>query len=237
MNIYLDIETIPTETPEHLAFLSEQVKAECEAAKAAVRAPGNYKDHAKITEYIEQARAALDADCTNKIATAIEKTSFDAAFGRVCCWSYAVEDDDPVTLGLWVAGEEKRMLEHLWGALSKVHSTSGTRPVLVGHNLIAFDLAFLWRRSVILGAKPPVWLPRNPKPWSESVADTMLMWAGDRGTISMDKLLRAMGLPPKSGSGADVWPMYQARKFLEIADYCADDVRRVRDIYKRLTFQ
>jgi hypothetical protein len=49
MKIYLDIETIPTQRPE----IQEHVKSN-------VKAPGNYKDPAKIAAYIENRRVSSE---------------------------------------------------------------------------------------------------------------------------------------------------------------------------------
>jgi hypothetical protein len=37
-------------------------------------------------------------------------------------------------------------------------------------------------------------------------------------------------------TGADVWPYVQAGRLDEVAEYCRQDVRRVREIYQRMTF-
>jgi DNA polymerase elongation subunit (family B) len=55
------------------------------------------------------------------------------------------------------------------------------RGVLVGHNIIGFDLPFMWKRCMVLGIKPPAWFPRNPSKYSsEMVRDTMLLWDQDQ---------------------------------------------------------
>ena len=77
----------------------------------------------------------------------------------------------------------------------------------------------------------------SAKPWSEEIADTMLMWSSDphkRG--SMDRICRALGLGGKGdfdGSMvAATWPVDPQK----VIDYCKQDVERTRQMFKRLTF-
>jgi predicted PolB exonuclease-like 3'-5' exonuclease len=109
---------------------------------------------------------------------------------------------------------------------------------LVGHNAIGFDIPFLWKRAMILGVKPPREFPRSPKPWGESVIDTMLLWdSQQRAGGSMDRICRLLGIPGKGDmDGSMVWPMYQAGRLTEIAHYCKGDVERTRSMHRRMTF-
>ena len=101
----------------------------------------------------------------------------------------------------------------------------------------AFDLPFIFRRAVILGVEPPMFLPRLPKAWDESVFDTMVQWAGHGNRISMDALCEALGIPGKDGmDGSMVCEAFLQGRIKEIAGYCRGDVHRTREIYKRLTF-
>ncbi len=111
---------------------------------------------------------------------------------------------------------------------------------IVGHNVAGFDLPFLKHRSLINSVKPPSQIIKAmaAKPWDSCIADTMLMWSSDsQKRASMDKLCRVFGIPGKGdfdGSMvADTWPVDPHK----VIEYCADDVRRTREIYKRLTFQ
>jgi hypothetical protein len=62
----------------------------------------------------------------------------------------------------------------------------------------------------------------------------MVSWAGNKGTISQDRLCDALGL---SGKGdfdgsmvADAWANGEHER---IADYCRSDVEKVRAIHRR----
>jgi hypothetical protein len=220
--IFIDIETVPDQRPGAV-----------EEIAATIKPPGVLKKAESIAEWERESKPGA-------VQEAWLKTALDGTYGQVCAISYAVDDREPV--GLFApdlsAQCETALLRQFVEDMRDMYSgTSGMRPVLCGHNLIGFDLPFIWRRCVIRGVKPPLWWPRSVKPWSDHVADTMLMWAGDRGTIGMDRLCKALGIAGKDGmTGADVWPMVQAGRIAEVSAYCSDDVRRTRAIYQRLTF-
>ena len=223
MNIFLDIETIPGQAPG----LRDELAAN-------IRPPGTLKKPESIAAWERDEKPAA-------VEEAWLNTALDGTYGQVCVIGLAVDDSEPVTFsneGDLSDGAEAELLLQAFAELSRLNrGTSGTRPVLIGHNLIGFDLPFLWRRAVVRRVRPPFWLPRTPKPWADNVADTMLMWAGDRGTIGLDRLCRALGIPGKDGmTGADVWPAVQAGQIDRVAEYCAADVERTRAVWRRLTW-
>ena len=91
---------------------------------------------------------------------------------------------------------------------------------------------------MVLGVKPPAFFPRNPKPWSEEVADTMLLWdAQQRAGGSMDRICRLMGIPGKGDmDGSKVWPAVLEGRMAEVAEYCRQDVERTRAMHRRMIF-
>ena len=240
MHIVIDIETVPVQVPAHVEAIRDEMAGKLSANLAQVRAPANYKDPAKIAEYVETERNRLrdlhDAD----VEKAILSTSFDGGYGQIVCVGWCIGDDEPQSMRVQdLSLEQERAMLRDWCALMQsLHGTSGTRPVLIGHNLLAFDLPFVWKRAMVHGIKPPFWLPRDPKPWSETVVDTMTYWAGTRDRISLDKLCRVLGVPGKGDgpTGADVWPMVQDGRLDDVAQYCRDDVVRTRAVFKRMTF-
>ena len=109
--------------------------------------------------------------------------------------------------------------------------------VWIGHNIRNFDLPFLYKRSVILGIKPPIDVPFSSGPSSKQVFDTMTEWAGWNKYISQDALCRLLGLPVKEGmTGADVYQYWQDGRYPEILEYNKRDVETVRAIHRRMTF-
>lgn len=214
MNVYLDIETIPTTDAEVIREL-----------KSTIAPPGNIKKQESIDAWMKENAESAANDL-------VAKTSFDGMYGRIACIAWAFGDGE-------IQSTSKDDSEA--DALRLLYSTISVNDTLtvVGHNVAGFDLPFLKHRSIILGIKPPPAIRRamNAKPWSEFIADTMLMWSDNRDKrASMDKLCRVLGIPGKDGFDgsmvAETWPVNPQK----VIDYCKDDVSRTRAIYKRLTF-
>lgn len=220
-SLYLDIETIPTQRADQRALVA-----------AGVKPPATLKNALTIAEWEEKRRPEATED-------AINATSFDGGLGQIICIGWAVDDEPAQSIqaeDLSLAGE-MAVLDEWFGRLKLIYSTNGQRPVIVGHNVIAFDLSFVWKRAIVHGVRPPMWFPRDPKPWADSVFDTMTQWAGARERISMDRLCLLLDLPGKGDiTGADVWPMVQAGRIDDVAAYCRDDVERTRALHRRMTF-
>ncbi|MGL4260780.1 MAG: ribonuclease H-like domain-containing protein [Afipia sp.] len=164
------------------------------------------------------------------------KTSFDATQGHICCIGWAVDDGEPFSDYIQTINDERDVLRCFFSDLHK-HFDVRRRPLFVGHNHVGFDLPFIYRRAVILGVEPPKFLPSVPRPWDESVYDTMYQWAGHGNRISMDALCHALGIPGKDGmDGSMVCDAFLQGRIAGIAEYCRGDVVRTREIYKRMTF-
>lgn len=219
--IFFDIETIPSQLPGVL-----------DEFKAAVQAPAQYKKPESIAEWLRENREAEGE-------AAWLKTSFDGGLGHVCCIGLAVDNESARSYQVPADayGNRNHEAEMLMAFFSDL--TDIGRSVLVGHNIIGFDLPFIWKRCMVLGVKPPQWFPRNPSKYSsEMVRDTMLLWDMEqRAGGSMDRLCKLLGIPGKGDiSGADVWPMVEAGDIEGVAEYCRADVERTRLMFKRMTF-
>ena len=209
--IFLDIETIPAQSPEVFAKFRDQIKP-----------PGNIKKQESIDAWI-----AENGDTAAQEAMA--KTSFDPALGHICTIGWAIDDQEPETAHASTVDQESQILRQFFLSLHPFHKLT-----FVGHNLGAFDLRFILCRSVVLGVPVPPSFPRDPKPWDKGVFDTMLAWAGSRGTVSMDKLCEALGLPGKDGfDGSMVAEAWAKGEHDRIAAYCADDVAKTREVWRR----
>lgn len=222
MLITLDIETCPSQ--------SEELRAEF---LANVKAPAQYKKPESIAEWLrENAEAEADA--------AWRKTSFDGAYGHVCVVGLALDDETPVAIynDDWHA-HEADVLRHVFDWIdSACMAQPNVRPMFVGHNLVEFDLRFIFQRAVVLGVKPSRFIPFSAKPWDDSVFDTMARWAGVKDRVKLDKLAKAFGLQGKGDiDGSQVWDYVRDGRISEIAEYCKHDVELARAIYKRMTFQ
>jgi predicted PolB exonuclease-like 3'-5' exonuclease len=236
MNIYLDLETIPAQNPKAITSL----RLEAEKEKLAIKAPSNYKDQAKIDEYIAAKRIEIDADFEQRY----RKTSFDGAVGQIVVASYAIDDNEPMVIYAsdW-KDSEQFILTSLYESLQSAYSpNSQMRPVFIGHNIVNFDLRFLLQRSIVVGVKPPMFIPFKAKPWDDVVFDTMTAWAGVGNRVSMAKLCEVFGIDSKGSEvdgdidGSKVWDYVQAGRIDDVATYCMHDVIRTRQIYKRINF-
>ncbi len=232
MNIYLDIETIPGQAPGIKEILAERVTP-----------PGNYKKAETIAAWEANEKPAL-------VEEAWLKTSFDGAFGHIAVASIAIGEEAPLTFyGADWPNNEREILLNLFNAIETAGGrelSGGTRQtgklVFVGHNVLNFDLRFIFQRAVMLGIRPPASIPFDAKPWGSEVFDTMTAWAGVRGTVSLDKLCKVFGIASKGSEiedeidGSKVWEFVKSGRIDDVAKYCAGDVERVRQIHKRLTF-
>jgi len=233
MNIYFDIETIPAQDPAAI----ELIKADIEKQKLLVKAPSNYKDVDKIVSYMKAELEKIDAD----FDATYRKTSFDGGLGQICCIGYAIDDNAPLAI---CGGSESDILNTFYQCLmDEYNPSSQQRPKFIGHNIVNFDLRFMFQRSVMNNVKPPMMIPFNAKPWDESIFDTMTAWAGHGNRVSLDKLCKIFNIPLKGSEigeeidGSMVWNFYQTGRIQDIAKYCAGDVDRTRQAYKRMTFQ
>ena len=226
VTIYLDIETCPAQDPA--------VKADF---LASVKAPGQYKKPESIAEWMKE-NAEAEAD------SAWRKTSFDGALGHICVIGLAFDDGHPVALHSpeWLK-DEAFILESFFTQIdARIAQQPNVRPVFVGHNVIDFDLRFIFQRAVMLGVRPSRHVPFSAKPWDDGVFDTMVRWAGTKDRVKLDKLAKAMGLQLKGSEigeeidGSKVWDFVRDGRIADVAKYCCGDIERTRGIHKRMTF-
>ena len=172
----------------------------------------------------------LEAQIQLDEAEIIKKLSLSAATAKILCICYAIEP--PVGSAVQVLeGEETEILQNFWKLAADCN-------LFVGHNILDFDLRFIYQRSVIHQIKPSRDLPfarfRNAP-----IYDTMHEWSKwGREHASLDLLSKTFGMPsPKESlDGSKVYPFYRAGRIAEIISYCKCDVDSVRQVYKRLTF-
>lgn len=235
MNLYIDIETIPTQRKDVCDYIEESMRDELSAALNAVKAPANYKDADKITAYCDERRAQLQSEFLDTLKQGIEKTGLDGSFGQVYCIGWAMDDDAPDSVhGM----DEPTVLQQFAQKLGKFNVFDS---VVIGHNVAAFDLRFLFQRYVVNGIRPPLVIARaiEAKPWEkEKVYDTMIQWGGTGNRTSLDKLCRALSIPSPKGEldGSKVWQWVQDGKGDEVADYCRRDVEATRAVHRRMRF-
>lgn len=212
--LFLDIETIPSQ--------SEAVK---DRISKTITPPGSMKKQETIdTWYKEKFPAVVDE--------AVAKTSFDGGKGHVVCIGidYSGNDHLKDTISIKNLDDEAQMLFRF----SELLRSFTDQPIIVGH-YVEFDIRFLWQRAICLGVKLPSWFPKDPKPWSNEVYDTMFKWAGAKNSIKLDELCFNLGLEGKGDvDGSMVAQMWLDGKHDEISKYCLEDVHKVRAIHQKM---
>lgn len=235
--VVFDIETIPTQDPRIRDLVIADAAEAHEKALAAVRAPSNYRDEVKIAAYVEETRARLCAEHEAAKDAALRTTSLDG-IGQIVVIGYAVDDAPVRTIAArdLTPEAEAEVLTSFFAEIHRQHRTE-YGVTLVGHNIVDFDLPFIWRRAMLHGMRPPPCIKRNVKPWDDRIFDTMREWAGQRGTIKLTKLARVLGFEPTStDSGADIRALVEAGRIDDVAAKCASDVEMTRQVFRRMTF-
>ena len=111
--------------------------------------------------------------------------------------------------------------------------------MLVGYNLIQFDVPYIRKRFFINGLTDYLTEKQGndvyAKPWDldDSIFDLMVAWKGSGYlTASMDEVAMAFGVATSNGgmSGNEVSNVYHAGGIDKIAEYCEEDVRVVAEI-------
>lgn len=221
MLITIDLETCPAQNP-----------AVREEIRQTIKAPAQYKKKESIEEWLKE-------NAESEAESAWRKTSFDGAHGHICVVGLAFDDEpaEAIYSTDWHA-DEATVLRELFARLNeRIECHRNVRPRFVGHNLVEFDLRFLFQRCVVLGVKPSPYIPFAAKPWDDGVYDTMLRWGARQGG-SLDKITKALGLGGKGDiDGSMVWDYVRDGRINEVADYCKSDVDLTRSLYKRMTFQ
>jgi len=224
MEIYLDIETIPQQPEaETKAEIAATIQAPAQMSKAETIAAW----HAGEGSYAGVKDAMIEET--------YRKTSFDGGKGEIISIAFAVGDDPVLCVHRGIYADESVMLRAAADAMLDI--LCGRSPFFIGHNIGGFDLKFLFQRYVINRINPQL----DFKHWGRHGSqyyDTMQAWAGYGNRVSQDNLCKALGIAgkPDDIDGSQVWDFYKAGKIERIAEYNADDVEKVRQIHKRLTF-
>ena len=232
MRIYFDIETVPS-----------QIMGAREAARAGVKPPGSYKKPETIAAWWQDEGEAA-------VERAYRAQALDASVGEIASISWAADDGD-VQTAIRAHGEDERivLVRFFAGVQSLIDAASiplangqdpwQPDPYFIAHNA-PFDLGFIWRRSAVLGIRPPWKMPTPAAREGKDYGCTMRLWAGPRDTISLDRLCTALGIQsPKSDDmdGGKVYDAWRAGELDRIAEYNRQDVLAVRAIWHRLNWE
>jgi len=176
---------------------------------------------------------------------AFRKTSLSGEFGRVLCIGLVIDEDsrEKRTVLGWddtakrFTSDEVRTLREWWDLLKDFDPSAD---LLIGHNILNFDLRFIYQRSVVNKIRPTVDLNFR-RYQSYPIFDTMHEWTkwNTQESISLDRLALVLGLQSSKTdeiSGDKVYDHYLKGNHLLICGYCLADVVLTREIYYRMTF-
>ncbi|MGA9997417.1 MAG: ribonuclease H-like domain-containing protein [Pyrinomonadaceae bacterium] len=134
--------------------------------------------------------------------------------------------------------DERRTLRSFWKILDDFNVG---RDLVIGHNLMDFDLPFLYKRSCINRIHPSVFFS-FARYRSAPIYDTMREWAHwnpQAAHISLVELadILKVGITKSEGmDGSRVYDEFLAGNHNRIAEYCLQDVRMLRAIFYRMVF-
>ena len=140
--------------------------------------------------------------------------------------------------GIDADGNEESEKKALTDFLTFMKSFDPEIDELVGHNIVGFDLPFIFQRCLVhcISARPFVNLADYNV---RGVFDTMRQWwLGDRRSrVSLDDIAWALGIESSKTAdveGSKVFDLYQQGRLAEIREYNLNDVRVTRKIYERM---
>jgi hypothetical protein len=230
MNIFIDIETVPSQHPDALT-----------AIRSTLRPPGTLKKPESIAAWwANEAEAAA--------VEAWRKQSLDGGTAGEVASIALCGEDGPGWVCCRAPGESESALLESFGLVvqTMIEQAACTgpdgrawpvgEPFFIAHNA-PFDLGYLWRRCAVHDVRLPFALPGPMARAGKDYADTMLMWAGYGGRVSMDALCRALGVDsPKDGGmdGSQVFDRWLAGDVSAIERYNLADALAVREVWNRL---
>jgi DNA polymerase elongation subunit (family B) len=175
--------------------------------------------------------------------------ALNAISGRVLCVAVHVGDvpgfqfeglqqtQSEHVFGIDAYGEEENEKQALNGFLNLMKDYDPDCDEIVGHNIIGFDLPFIFQRCLIndLPVRPFVNLAEFQV---RGVFDTMhRWWLGAKRHVSLDDIAWALHIESSKTSeveGSKVFDLYQAGRLAEIREYNLNDVRLTRKVYERM---
>lgn len=223
MNLYVDIESIPTQRADLKELIIKDISP-----------PGNISKPESIEKWIKEKKPTV-------IEEKYRATALNGAFGEIVCIGWAFDDEAPQVLYRDLHQSEEKVLHDFSEIVyDRAFAKPGQPQAIkwIGHYLTGFDLRFLWQRYVINSLQPQIKIPYDVKPWADNVFDTKIEWTGLTGRGGkLDETCHVMGYEGKGDiDGSKVWDYVQAGKIEEVAEYCKDDVVKTRLLYKRMTF-
>lgn len=240
LKVFLDIETLPPDESVLPIFESEILP--------------HILSKAEMMEFQEQFVDTDDSteSCKSKekyIQKAYRSLALKAEYGRVLCIGVILEKDGKEwrkgVFGYDIESEilhtdEERILRGFWQMMRNDFNVR--QDLIIGHNVMDFDLPFIYKRSRILGINPTIKLS-FARYRSFPIYDTMREWALwnlREKSISLVHLADLLGIEMSKTEGIDgsrVYDEFLKKNHSLIAKYCLQDVNITRAVYHRLKMQ
>lgn len=185
----------------------------------------------QIGRVTEQRVVVVDIE-TISLEPSDEEGALNALNGRVVCIGMLIDHSGGITETVLAAEKEQEIIRDFWATM---------RPgdLIVGHNVLDFDLRFLQQRSWILGIKPSRTFETR-RYYTKEVIDTLQLWTnwtGSKKGVRLDALGSALGCGRKTGDGSNVSRWWAERDIDSIKKYCQEDVRLAYRVFCRLTYR
>lgn len=225
---FLDIETIPPAEESRSLIKPDLIKNLCRKGDQ----QKNSHEQADVSE------------CTDE---QFRSLALHAEYGRVLAIGIIMEQDGKVihsgllgrerSSGLFHLDEE-RTLRAFWRLLRDFNTGCD---LIIGHNIMDFDLPFIYKRSRINQVRPSI-LFSFARYKSAPIFDTMrewMHWNPYAAQISLGHLadILKVGITKMDGmDGSRVYDEFLADNHKLIAQYCLQDVKVVQAIYYRMVF-
>lgn len=182
-----------------------------------VSAPSNYKDPAKIADYIAE-----------KTAEQVGKCALDPDLCRVVAIGWTPPTEPWVDLAT-DEDDERRLISSFWAVYGNHYPCT-----LIGFNSLGFDLPVLLRRSQYLGVPyPTINLDRYRTPHMDLMQK--LSFNGAIRAHSLSFYCKRFGIEvPDETSGKDIAALVQAGNWEGVRRHCAADVAKTAVLAERL---
>jgi 3'-5' exonuclease len=201
-------------------FDIETFRSENPPSREEVQVPGNYKKPESIEQYINE-----------NIEDIWNKTALNSLKGQIICIGYAFDDEPEQVL----TGTEEQIIKDL----EKVLMSRNMMTEFIGHNIMGFDIPFIYHRAIKYKTKNL----RNILPksrYDKNVLDTMTLFAGTdwQAKWSLKNIANYLGIDNSKDEidGSMVGQLWLAGEKEKIYDYCKEDVRVLRQIYYKIEF-
>lgn len=173
------------------------------------------------------------------------KLALSSQWCRLLCIGLIIENDDGQIMHRGVLGrdrstmrfhlDERRLLRSFWNLLKGFDER---KDLLVGFNLLDYDLVVIVQHSILKNVKPTFEIS-FARYRSRPIFDVMWQFQFWRHRISLDEMAKVMGLPSSKQNGIDgsrVYELFLEGRHQEICDYCLADCDLTRALYNRINF-